>query len=229
VADLYSAPVTISPPPLQVHPGYPEWDPIPRPPRYTASWLALLLVGGAGVAAVVGAGSVFGSRYAVRADVCQALDLGLIGAALGQPGLTAGAAGGPGGVDAATNRPERLCRFDVTQPDGARRAVGTVTATWYDNAFMGKYYYETRRAQADRPVSQESAPVDLTGLGDRAFRHHDDKAGVLQFRVAALDSNLMVDLQVAVGAGDQAWSAAQAGTAFTALTGAIRASLPRLR
>jgi hypothetical protein len=39
----------------------------------------------------------------------------------------------------------------------------------------------------------------------------------------------MVDLQVGVGAGDPAWSAGQAGTAFTALAGAIRASLPRLR
>jgi len=202
---------------------------MPRPPRRIASWLALLLVGGAGIAAVVSAGSIFGARYAVRADFCQALDLGLIGVALGRPDLSADAASGPGNVDAATNRPERRCQFTVTQPDGARRALGVVTATWYDNAFMGKYYYETRRAQADRPVSQESAPVDLTGLGDRAFRHHDDKAGVLQFRVAALDSNLMLDLQVAVGPGDQAWSAAQAGTAFTALSGAIRASLPRLR
>lgn len=202
---------------------------MPRPPRRLGSWFALLFVGAAGIVAVVGAGTVFGARYAVRTDVCAALDLRLIGAALGRPDLSAAAASGPGDVDAATSRPERLCRFTVAQPDGTRRAVGTVTATWYDNAFMGKFYYETRRAQADRPASQESAPVELTGLGDRAFTQLDDDARGVQFRAAALDSNLMVDLRVAVAAGDPAWNAGQAGTAFTALTGAIRVSLPRLR
>jgi hypothetical protein len=202
---------------------------MPRPPRRTASWLALALVGVAGIVAAVGVGSVFGARYAVRADICSTIDLGPVGTALGRPGLTAVAANSPDAEDPASGPSELLCRFTVTQPDGSPRAIGAVTATWYDNAFMGRYFFQTRREQAARSIYQRSGLADLTGLGDLAFTYHGDDAPLVRFRVATLDSNLLLDLQVAVRPGDPAWQATQVGPPFAALTDALRATLTRLR
>jgi hypothetical protein len=205
---------------------YPVWDPLPRPPRRTASWLALLLVGVAGIVAAVGVRSVFGARYAVRADVCSAVDLDPVGTALDEPRLTAVAANSPDAADQVAGRTELLCRFTVARADGAPRAVGTVTAIWYDSAFMGRFFFETRREQAAGSIHQRSGLAELAGLGDAAFTYHDDKA---RFRVATLDSNLLLDLQVAVVPGDPAWRAGQAGPPFAAMIDAARATLPRLR
>ncbi len=235
----YPAPVTISPPPPPAGPAYPplpsagptypEWDPMPRPPRYIAAWLALALVGGGGIAAVVSAGSVFSSRYAVRADVCSAVDLGPVGAALGRPDVSATDVSDPDDVGGSTALQERRCQFTVTLPDGGPRAGGTVTATWYDNALMGKFFYETRYEQAGEARQSTAEPAELTGLGDRAFTHQQADDGIVQFRVATLDSNLMLDLRVVAGVGDPAWGAGHAEAARAALTDALRASLPRLR
>jgi hypothetical protein len=199
---------------------------MPRPPRRTASWLALVLVGVAGIVAAVGVRSVFGARYAVRADVCSAVQLDPVGTALGRPGLVAVPAHSPDAPEQVAGRIELLCRFTVAKADGAPRAVGTVTAIWYDNAFMGRFFFETRREQAGGSIHQRSGLAELTGLGDAAFTYHDGQA---RFRVATLDSNLLLDLQVAVVAGDPAWPAGQEGPPLAALTDAARATLPHLR
>jgi hypothetical protein len=220
--------VTVSPTELTGAP-YPAWDPMPRPPRRIASWIALVLVGVAGIVAAVGVGKVFGARYAVRADVCSTVNLGPVGTALGRPGLTAVATNSPEAGDQASDPPELRCRFTVNQPDGSPRAVGTVTAIWYDNAFMGRFSYESRRQQAAGSIYQEAAVAELTGLGDLAFTYHADDAQLVRYRVATLDSNLLLDLQVGVLPGDSDWKAGQVGPPFAALTDSIRASLTRLR
>ncbi|MFI7542006.1 hypothetical protein [Actinoplanes sp. NPDC049599] len=121
---------------------------------------------------------------------------------------------------------ELRCRFTVAGADGAPRAVGTVTAIWYRNAFAGRFFFETRREQAAGSIYQRSGLAELTGLGDAAFTYHDSDA---RFRVATLDSNLLLDLQVAVVPGDPLWRAGQVGPPFAALADTLRASLPRLR
>ena len=206
------------------------WDPGPRPPRRIASWLALVFAGVAVSVAVVGVDRLFGARYAARADFCSTMDLGPVGTALGRPDLTAVAANSPDGEDVATGRTELRCRFTLAGPDGAPRALGSVTGTWYDYAVAGQLYYEMQRQQADGTgLEQRGIVTDVTGLGDRAFTYHDDTRQLVRFQVATLDSNLLLDLQIAVAPGDTAWKAGEPGPAFAALTGAIRASLPRLR
>jgi hypothetical protein len=205
---------------------YPAWDPMPRPPRRTASWIALTLVVAAGVIAAVGVGDLAGARYAARADVCSAVQLGPVGTALGRPDLTAVAANSPAAAERNAGPTELRCRFSVAEPEGERRAVGTVTAIWYDHALAGRFSFETRRAQAGGSIHQRDGLAELSGLGDAAFTYHDDEA---RFRAATLDSNLVLDLQVAVAPGDPAWTAADAGPPLAALTAALRASLPRLQ
>jgi hypothetical protein len=221
--------VTVSPTEAPTGAPYPAWDPPPRPPRRIASWLALALAGVAGIVAAVGVGSVFGARYAVRADICSTVDLGPVGAALDRPDLTAVAANSPDAENQAPGRPELLCRFTVAHPDGSPRAAGKVTATWYDNAFIGRLQYEIRRDQAAGSIHERIRVTDLTGLGERAFSYHADDAGSARFRVATLDSNLYLDLQVAVYPGDRTRPAGQVEPPVTALTDAIRSSLIRLR
>jgi hypothetical protein len=206
------------------------WDPGPRPPRRTASWIALVSVVCGGIVAAVGADRFLGARYAARADFCSTVDLGPVGSALGQPNLTAVADTGPDAEEPGTGRPQLRCQFTLSRPNGAPRALGAVTATWYDHAVVGQISYETQREQATGTgLQQRGTLTDLTGLGDLAFTYHDDTAQPVRFRVAALDSNLVLDLQIAVTAADPDWRSGRPDPAFTALTEAIRASLPRLR
>jgi len=206
------------------------WDPGPRPPRRIASWLALVFAGVAVSVAVVGVDRLFGARYAARADFCSTMDLGPVGTALGRPDLTAVAANSPDSEDPGTGRPELRCQFTLAGPDGAPRALGSVTGTWYDYAVAGRVYYQIQRDSAPGSIVQQRGRVtDVTGLGDLAFTYHDDTGQPVRFRVATLDSNLLLDVQVAVAPGDQAWKAGEPDPAFAALTDAIRSSLPRLR
>jgi hypothetical protein len=207
---------------------YPSWDPGPRPPRRSARWIALALVVISGVISAVGIERIFGARYAVRADFCSVLDLSPIAKALGTPALSATATSYPGQTDRVTGRPEQGCQFTIEKAGGAPRALGTVTATWYDHAVLGGFSYETQREQAGGSIYRQADVVDVAGVGERAFAYHDAGGRLIQFRVAAVDSNLLLDLRVAVVAGDPAWPAGQTGPPFAALADTIRASLPRV-
>ena len=102
------------------------WDPIPHPPRRTASWLALLLVlAGCGYAYHDGRGLVEARYPALATDVCPVVDVQPIFKALPGPIDPPTAADRATGTDAPGVGVARRCWFSVTAADGVTmRAIG---------------------------------------------------------------------------------------------------------
>jgi hypothetical protein len=196
------------------------WDPIPHPPRKTLSWLALLVVlAGCGYAYQAGRGLIEARYPAFAGDICPAVDVQPIFKAL------------PGPIDPPTNRPsdgeipgeglEQRCRFSITGADGVTpRARGEMTVTRYPYAPVAQLYFSTVRSQASGTYFAPKDVRDVADLGEEAFSLMDSD-GV--FQVAARDSNLTIDLQLAV-ADDF-----PADLAVRTLTDGVRSSLRHLR
>jgi len=194
------------------------WDPIPHPPRRTASWVALLLVlAGCGYAYYAGRGWVEARYPALAADVCPAVDVQPVLKTLPGPVDPPTAADRATGTDAPGEGVARRCRFSVTEADGVTtRAMGEITVTRYPYAPVAQLFFSVDRSQASGSFMAPKDVRDVAGLGEEAFSLHDSD-GV--FQVAARDSNLTIDLQLAV-ADDLA-----ADVALRALADGVRSSL----
>jgi hypothetical protein len=197
------------------------WDPMSRPPRRTLSWIALLVVlAGCGYAYRAGSGLIEARYPALAGDICPGVDVQPIFKALPGP------IDPPTAADRATDGDEpgegvaRRCKFSITDADGVTpRARGEITVTRYPYAPVAQLYFSTVRGQASGTYFAPKDVRDVAGLGDEAFSL-DDSDGV--FQVAARDSNLTVDLQLAVAEDFPA------DLALRTLTEGVRSSLRRL-
>ncbi|MFI7600767.1 hypothetical protein [Actinoplanes sp. NPDC049681] len=206
----------------------PAWDPIRRPPRRTASWLALLAVLAGGAYAYHAGRKLVGAPYpALARDICPVVDLQPILKALPGPVATPTAADRPSDADSAGEAVTHRCRFTVTGSDGVTpRAVGEMTVTRYPYAPVAQLYFSVHRDEAAGSIYAEKDVRDVAGLGEEAFSHSDGDGA---FQVAARDANLIIDAQLVVPRNGSVLAVDPPEPAFRALSDGIRASFPRLR
>lgn len=206
----------------------PPWDPaLPRPPRYRAAWLGVLIMLGTLGWMANGLRNALDHRYAARPDACSAVDL----TALTTPPGTAQAVPS----EPASNDAEVRCSFQLTGPAaGTVAGVGSVTITVFDTAAAARIVYETRRSDAEQTEEQQaeaqhSHPTDVAGVGQRAYARLDESGrGRARCQLTAQDSNLLVKLEVATVAADGGWTAERTQQCFATLASAVRAALPKL-
>jgi hypothetical protein len=206
----------------------PEWDPLPRPPRNTALWLALVSLLAAGAVGIWQGWSLARAPYTDRADACAALDLAPLASALGTVIAPATALELPGTAGPASETLRR-CSFRADKPDGSPSVRGVVTLDWYPVAAVGAIYYELRRDQAARSIHEKAHLRDVPGLADAAFGYHDPNREPPSFQVGAVDANLLLEVGIAVSPGEPAWGSGDPGPAYAVLADTARASFARLR
>jgi hypothetical protein len=200
---------------------YPEWDPPPRKPGRFASWLALVVVlAGAGVA-YQQYQSIFGARYAERADFCPAVDVGPLSAGLATP--IGPATKVDKGVPPVGD--QQYCRITAAESDGTPRVAAVVTFTHYPNGAVADVQYATRRDDVARTITDRPNRRDLT---DSSFGYHDPATNPPRFQVTVADSNLLITIEIAVPAGNPNWQSRFPTPAFSTLNEVIRATLKRL-
>jgi hypothetical protein len=203
-----------------------SWDPGPRRPRRVVAWLALLPFAAGVAVALTVARHPLGARYIVRADVCEALDLGPVAAGM----ASSVRPDAPSVIDSADARAAKICRFELDRVGGTFLGVGEATVSWFDNALIGDLKYAQFRGSADGSLAQKSDVRDVSGLGDRAYVQHVNEQRIADFRVVVQESNLILEIWVATAwAEPGTWQPGRPDPAFAALTDAARASVSRLR
>ncbi|WP_143162998.1 hypothetical protein [Couchioplanes caeruleus] len=216
--------MTLAPPVAQAPPA-PAWDPGPRPPRWIAALVALLLVIAGTAFGLYGVVGFVRAPFGVRADVCPMLDLGPLTDALTVPDVQdmPGAPQRYGGLSRAA------CASSIDGRDVSPRAIGELRVEWFDSALAAEMHF----ALAEGNASGRSQVADL---GERAFAAFDpDEAEVAgkrlrRFSVAVLDSNVFLGLRVTVSDrhADMPWPDGQVDAAHAVLTETARTALQRL-
>ena len=210
----------------------PDWDPGPRPPRWTLALTALLLViaGTAfGLHRLVG---LIGTPHPVRADICPALDRGPLTAALGDLDFD----GKPGAPERRDGRSRAVCVFLVDGDGTLPRAMGSILVDWYDYAVLADLQYAA--AEGAQAKSFSSAPylAGVPDLGDQAFAAYDpdyhevDGRRLRRFEVTAREGNVLLNLSVAVpdAAEGVPWPETEIDAARSVLTVTARTALQRV-
>ncbi|MEV4707683.1 hypothetical protein [Actinoplanes sp. NPDC049316] len=202
------------------------WDPMPRPPRRTASWLALLpLVAGGAYAYHAGRGLADARYPALAADVCPAVDVQPVLAVLKGP-IEPPTSADPALGDRSGEGTDHRCRFSVTRADGVTpRAEGVVTITHYPYAPVAQVYHAVHRDNAGGSIYEKGDVHDLAGVGEEAFTLQQS-GDFPSYRIGARDSNLLIDVELVVSPDEPEMPA---DVAFRTLSEALSSSLRRLR
>jgi hypothetical protein len=228
-------PVVVSSPPV------PDWDPGPRPPRWTAALTALLLVAAGTAFGLYRLTGLIGEHHPVRPDICPALDRGPLSGALG-PVEVPKKSGAPGSLE-DQGIPERraglsraVCVFSVDGGDVTPRAMGALLVDWYDYAVTADLHYATAEGSSAQGISSKPFLTQVSGLGKRAFAGFDpddhEEAGrrLRTFSVTAVDGNVLLNLHVTVfdAHPDMPWPDGQVDDAYAVLTTTARTALQRV-
>ena len=210
----------------------PDWDPGPRPPRWTLALTALLLViaGTAfGLHRLVG---LIGTPHPVRADICPALDRGPLTAALGDLDFD----GKPGAPERRDGRSRAVCVFLVDGDETMPRAMGSILVDWYDYAFLADLQYSAAEGAQAKSVSSAPFLTGVPGLGEQAFAAYDPDSfevtgkRLRRFEVTAREGNVLLNVSVMVpdATADAPWPEAEIESAYSVLTRTARTALQRV-
>jgi hypothetical protein len=171
-----------------VPPVPPPWDPPPRRPRLTLTWIGLSLLVAALVTITVTVRSGLERGYSAGPAPCDRLDLSGITTELKQ-------------VEPQVTRSEEFeytCQFLFGGPDGLPIASGNVRATYSDSAALAQAY----DAVKDRPAG---TTTELDALGDvaRLTSRAEPTSLTCRLQLTVVDSNVRVELTLQLWA-DQA-------------------------